>query len=196
VDSRAVGSIETDRRRDAIPVAAAVAGCAALLLGVLAGAVPASSALAVALLLPAAVVDLRERRLPDVWVAAATVGFVGIGIVELLTGDGRTTPAVGSTLVGVAVFAGPLLVLHLIVPTAMGFGDVKTAAVLGAATGAVDWRLALVALTLAAGAAAAVGVGGRLRTVPLGPFLVGSGVVVLLTDHVWLADLAANGGVG
>ncbi len=42
-------------------------------------------------------------------------------------------------------FAGPLLLLHLVSPAAMGFGDVKAGIVLGYALGLVHWHLALAA---------------------------------------------------
>jgi leader peptidase (prepilin peptidase) / N-methyltransferase len=63
-------------------------------------------------------------------------------------------------------------------PVAMGFGDVKLAAVLGALLGTTGF---LVALLLAVVIGAVVGVAGRLlggsRFVPFGPFLVVGGLV-------------------
>ncbi len=191
--SRAVESVHSVRRLDAIAVGAAVAGACALLLGVVAGSTPVASATAVGLLIPAAIVDLRIRRLPDLWVGAAAVGFMVTAALSSSIDQAAAAPPIGSTLAGIAVLAGPILVLHLVAPAAMGFGDVKAAAVLGAATGYVDWRLTLVASTLAAGTAGAVGIAARLRTVPFGPFLVASAVIVLLTDHVWLLGLVPDG---
>jgi leader peptidase (prepilin peptidase) / N-methyltransferase len=63
-------------------------------------------------------------------------------------------------------------------PVAMGFGDVKLAAVLGALLGTTGF---LVALLLALTIGAVVGVAGRLlggsRFVPFGPFLVLGGLL-------------------
>lgn len=174
-----------------IATALAVVAAIGLAAGTVVGAVPAAVALAVGALLPATVVDVRERRLPDEWTAGAALVLVGASSVGAAVAG--TDIPIGSIGAGVVVFAGPLLAVHLVSPRAMGFGDVKVAAVLGAAAGVVDWRLALVALTLAAGAAGAVGVASRARTVPFGPFLVFASAVVLLTDHVWLAGLVEGG---
>jgi leader peptidase (prepilin peptidase)/N-methyltransferase len=65
-------------------------------------------------------------------------------------------------------------------PVAMGFGDVKLAAVLGAMLG---WKVVLVAIMLAFIIGAVAGVIGRLlgggRVVPFGPSLVIGGVLAL-----------------
>lgn len=152
------------------PVALLVAVAACLVAAVAAGDVSQrATALAVAAMAPAAVIDIRERRLPDRWVAFAA------GVLAAATWavwvSGRSVD-VSSMFLGTAVMAGPILLLHLVSPASMGFGDVKAAVVLGAAVGSVDWQLAVAALTVGAGLAAAIGIVGRLRTIPLGPFLV------------------------
>lgn len=163
--------------------ASLVGACAVIVL--LASAVidpnVAWAALTVAVLVPAAVIDVRERRLPDRIVGAAAivlsvaiaVGWIAGAEIDLFG------IAVGAIAVG-----GPLLVLHLASPDAMGFGDVKLAAVLGAAIGTIDWQLGLLALTLAAGAGAAVGIARRSRTIAFGPFLVAGAVAVLFIAAV------------
>ena len=78
------------------------------------------------------------------------------------------------------VVAGPLLVTHLVTPSGMGFGDVKAGAVLGAAMGLIDVELALLALVLGLGAAAAWGIGTRARSVALGPALVAGALAAAL----------------
>ena len=85
-------------------------------------------------------------------------------------------------LLGAAVMAGPILLLHLVSPASMGFGDVKASLVLGAAVGSVDWKLAVAGLTLAAGLAATIGIVGRMRTIPFGPFLVIGSALALAAD--------------
>ena len=57
-------------------VVAAAIGIVALVVGVVTGTVPAAGAIGVAMLIPAAVIDVEQRRLPDAWVAAAMVGLV------------------------------------------------------------------------------------------------------------------------
>ena len=90
--------------------------------------------------------------------------------------------------------AGPLLALHLVSPDAMGFGDVKASIVLGAALGSVDWRLGLVALSIGAGSAAAVGLARRLHTIAFGPFLVVSAAVTLVATTVIPTPLLIGAG--
>ncbi len=138
--------------------------------------VPLVSGIAIAMLVPAALVDLEERRLPDQMVGPAgavllvgTIVSQGFGI-ELSIARG---------IAGVAAFAGPLLVLHLVSPRAMGFGDVKAGMVLGFALGLAHWQLALAALALATGLTAAAGILARARTVALGPGLVAAAAVAL-----------------
>ena len=159
------------------------------------GAVPLAGAAAISLLVPAAVVDVDERRLPDAWVVAA----LGALIVSLAAGlafgsSTLTDPALGGLVGGAAAMSLPVLALHLASPASMGFGDVKAAAVLGAAVGTVDWRLGAVALCLAAMSGAALGVMTRRRTIAFGPFLV-FGAWLALLAHEPLADVVLSGGV-
>ena len=156
------------------------------------GSVPASSGLAIITLIPAAAIDLRERRLPDVWVGAAAAVFLAASTIEWFVG---TSPTIGAALAGAVVVGGPILLLHLVSPASMGFGDVKAALVIGLAVGSVDWHLGLVALTLAAGTAGALGIARRVRTLAFGPFLVLGGGLALAGHDVWLAALT-DGAVG
>lgn len=138
-----------------------------------------AAAVAVAAMSPAAIVDIRERRLPDRWVAFA------VGVLAATTWAAWVFGQfidLSSMLLAAAVMAGPILVLHLASPASMGFGDVKAAVVLGAAIGSVDWKLAVAGLMLAAGLAATIGIVGRLRTIPFGPFLVLGSAIVLAAD--------------
>jgi leader peptidase (prepilin peptidase)/N-methyltransferase len=144
--------------------------------------VPIGAAVGVALLSPAALVDLHARRLPDRLVAGAMIGAItatvgGSGF----TGGGTTgvLPDVTSMLAGAAAVALPLLAVHLVSPSGMGFGDVKCGAVLGACIGLVRWELALVALVLAAGLGATAGVVTRARSIAFGAALVVGGALAL-----------------
>jgi leader peptidase (prepilin peptidase)/N-methyltransferase len=71
----------------------------------------------------------------------------------------------------------------LIYPAGMGMGDVKLAALIGAALGRSV--VAAIAVTLFAGGAFAVlvlvreGLGARKKAIPFGPFLALGGLVVL-----------------
>jgi leader peptidase (prepilin peptidase) / N-methyltransferase len=150
---------------------------AALGAALAAGDVPPAAVLTTGAMIPAAMVDLRERRLPDRWVGFAGAVFVATTSTAWVAAQ---PVAVRSSTAGVIVMTAPILALHLVSPGSMGFGDVKAALVLGAATGAVDWRLALVALTLASGLGAAVGIAGRRRTIAFGPWLVFATSIALL----------------
>lgn len=188
----------TDRRR--LFVGAATFAVAALTVAVLAGVAPLAASTAVALMVPAAVIDVEQRRLPDAWAASALVALLVALAVEAAAGQPTGTPApdligglLGGLLGGALVTALPLLVLHVASPSAMGFGDVKAAVALGAAVGTIDWRLGPVALCLSALTGGVTGVLGRRRTIPFGPFLVfGAWVVVLAHDPI-IAGLFAGG---
>lgn len=148
--------------------------------------VPIGSGLAVAILAIAAIVDVRERRLPNTIVITASVAFWTAIAIEGATW-GLDLP-VASVAGGIAAFGGPLLALHLVTPAAMGFGDVKTAMVLGAALGIVDWQLALAALALAAGVTATVGVATQASTIAFGPGLVAASAIMLAAHPMLLTD--------
>ena len=161
----------------ALRVAAVAVGAVAVV-ATTRDAVPLISGIAVALLVPAALIDHHERRLPDRIVGPAAVALLLGTILAPLTGADLP---IRSGIAGIMVFAGPLLLLHLISPSAMGFGDVKTAIVLGFALGLVHWQLALAALALATGFTAAVGLLAGLGTIAFGPGLVTAAAVALVT---------------
>lgn len=135
------------------------------------------------------VVDVREHRLPDrlvlpgiavsavLWVSAFAVAGPETGGVD---GVLRTLGA------GVVLFAG-YLVLRLIHPPGMGFGDVKLAGLLGLHLGAAGWA------HVAAGTVLAFLLGGvvgalllltrRARwssAIPFGPFMLAGAVAALV----------------
>ena len=152
--------------------------------------VPVASGLTVLLLIPAMLVDLSERRIPDRWIALAGASLAFA--LALSTTVGRPVSA-PNIIAGAAAMALPILCLHLISPAAMGFGDVKAAIVLGAALGVVSWQLALVGLTLAAGIGATIGTLRRSRTIAFGPYLLIGTLIALAANSVFL-DAALKGG--
>src|SRR5262245_51596122 len=106
----------------------------------------------------AAVADRRTRRIPDVLVALA---FVPSALAVVLSH--HPTHLAFSAASGAALMALPLLILHLVSPAAMGFGDVKLAAALGATIGVLQPVLAVPALAVASGLTLVVA-GCRRRT--------------------------------
>jgi leader peptidase (prepilin peptidase) / N-methyltransferase len=175
-------------------IGTAVLSVVTLIVAAVVGAVPVGAAAAVALVVPAAVVDVQQRRLPDGWVAAA----LAVLVTTLAVGSafGRPTD-IGSTMTGAlagsVAMASAVLVLHLVSPASMGFGDVKAAVVLGAAVGTIDWRLGAIALCVAALTGAGVGLSTRRHTIPFGPFLV-FGAWFALLAHQQILDALFTGG--
>jgi len=131
----------------------------------------------------AAFADARSGRIPNPLVAAAGLPTMAVIVASGVAGSG--THAAAAAFLGAVVFAGPVFVMHVFSPAAMGFGDVKLAAALGAALGLVDPRLGLLALCLAAAVTAAVGLIRRRQTLPFGPGLVlGATVVVMIAGQL------------
>lgn len=171
---------------DAPPVArrAAVAACAmSAALGASApGATPVRwAAVATGVLLAlAALVDLRERKLPNRLLAGALLASV-LGAAGAL--DARA--AVGA-VAGLAVAGGLLLGIRL--TRGVGMGDVKMAAVVGASCGSFAVIAAPVAIAIAALLAATYGAIAHRRRVALGPALwSGWAVALALAGAGWLA---------
>jgi len=122
-----------------------------------------------AVLVPAAVIDVRRRVIPNTLTAAGAVA--GVALLTLLEPAALATHAAAAAGAG-----GFFLAAALLRPGELGMGDVKLAAVLGLYLGASVVPALLVALL----AASAVGVAGRRSTLPLGPFLALGGVAGLL----------------
>ena len=115
-----------------------------------------------------AVIDLRERRLPNMLTLTGAAA-----ILAFCVGCGRGQAG----LLGAAALGGLYLVVHLLAPAGMGAGDVKLALGLGALTGGLGapaWLLAALGapvLTALLGTAVALRRRGRLAgtVVPHGP---------------------------
>jgi len=177
-----------------VGVGVAVIAAAVLASATFVGLVPLPAASSIALLVPAALVDVEQRRVPDAWVVGALVVLLAGLVAESVIGPSTDLRATMSAAAGGALaMTFPVLVLHLVSPRSMGFGDVKAAGVLGAALGTVDWRLGLVALAIAAVAGAAAGIAGRQRTIAFGPFLVAGAWISLLAHEPILRALFTDG---
>ena len=130
-----------------------------------------------------AVIDMRTLIVPTriVWPAAALLAVLAV-IAAALAGE--WTWVMGAA-VGAVAMAAPLFLIWFIVPTGMGFGDVRLTVALGIAVGVAatttgrGWPWVIVLCMFALGLAAIVGllmgVPGLLigrRHVPFGPALV------------------------
>jgi leader peptidase (prepilin peptidase)/N-methyltransferase len=131
--------------------------------------------LAPALVLLAAI-DLERRLLPDA-IVLPTLALVLI--LRIAFYPHHTLEWVVAAL-GAALF---FFIPMLIYPAGMGMGDVKLAAVLGAALGRSVVAAIAVALFVAGAFAVLVlareGLGARKKAIPFGPFLALGGLVVL-----------------
>lgn len=128
-----------------------------------------------------AAVDLCHRRLPD----ALTLPALPIALLTLLPLG--LEPALRGAA-GAALATGAHALVHVLDPRAMGAGDVKLAAPIGAVLAASSWQALPVAAALAAlltGVAAVAGVarGGLRRgaAVPHGPSMLVAGWLVAMT---------------
>ncbi|MFF5182974.1 prepilin peptidase [Streptomyces sp. NPDC000345] len=162
----------------------------ALLCAVLAAATGLRPELAVWLLLAPlgvllAVVDLRVQRLPDpLTLPLAAAALALLGPVALLPehAGSWTTALLGSLVLG-----GGHLVLHLVNPAGLAFGDVKLALGTGAVLGWYGWPTVMLG-TLAAfllgalygGALVVMGRAGRRTAIAFGPFMLAGAFTGLL----------------
>jgi len=178
-------------RRELRPGRAALLGalCAALFAGVAARvhdswALPAFLVLAAAL--PAlALIDLEHLRLPNRIVYPVTAAVAALLALGSLADDdlGALTRALAA---GACSF-GAFLVLHLLSPRSLGFGDVKLVFVLGLALGWLGWGELAGGMFLAFLSGAVVGLAlvvlaGRDRRAHLsfGPFLAAGTLAVVV----------------
>ena len=137
-----------------------------------------------------AVVDWRTRLLPTRVIAPSyAVVTVLVLLAALLTGDGHDLVRAGW---GWVVGGGTFLLLWLIYPRGMGYGDVRLSGVLGIALGYLGWGELLVGVY--AGFLLG-GIGGTLLTLlrivdrrayPFGPFML----LGALIGVVWGASIA------
>lgn len=170
----------------ALPVRVTTGALVVVVLVVVTGSAGVASAIAFGCAAVAALVDARSRVVPDGLVLASALAPATL----VATGAADGVAVVG----GAAVLAMPLFLAHLASPRAMGFGDVKLAAALGAVLGLVDPWSGLVALCLAGALGAMTGLIGRRPDVPFAPALVVGAVLASLAAEP-LSSLLTGGGV-
>ena len=139
-----------------------------------------------------ALIDLDTFLLPNRIVYPLTVAVVALLAAAAITGD--DVGHLGRALVGGAAAFTVFLVLHLVSPRGMGFGDVKLAFVLGVALGWVSAATVFLGLFLAFLLGSVIGIlliatgrRGRRDHVPFGPFLALGTVLALLLGETLLA---------
>jgi leader peptidase (prepilin peptidase) / N-methyltransferase len=157
-------------------------------------------ALFLGVMLAVALVDARWRIVPNAIAYPSLVIGLAAVVVGHLVGVGLDAV---SGMIGLAAYAGPLLLVALAVPHGMGMGDVKLAALIGLILGS----LGLSYVAVAAGVGILMGgVGallalllfryGRKQQIPFGPFLAGGAAVAALAGpqiaDLYLSLLAAS----
>jgi leader peptidase (prepilin peptidase)/N-methyltransferase len=131
-------------------------------------------------------VDLRERILPDRILLPSTAVAAGLLAIGALAE--REPGCILAGVLGAALFAGILFVLHLVSPSGLGFGDVKLGVLLGLylgveGIGLVVWALlagSLLGLLLAV--PVAVRARSRRAAIPFGPALAAGTVLTLAVN--------------
>ncbi|MFC7343743.1 prepilin peptidase [Saccharopolyspora griseoalba] len=112
--------------------------------------------------------DLRAARLPDALTLPAYPAAAAL-LVPAAAHEPRVPLA---ALAGVALFAGSYLAVRLVLPGAMGPGDVKLAGPLGALVGAVSLPAVLGVLAVAAASTLVAAAWRRAGAVPHGPAML------------------------
>lgn len=129
-----------------------------------------------ATLIALSIIDLETFRLPTpIIYVSGVVSVLLLGAAAIVEGDTR---GIAEAAAGAAIAFSVLLLIHVISPRGMGFGDVRLAALLGLFLGWMELPNVAVGLFLAFLLASVVGVGlmvagrrGRKDRVPFGPFL-------------------------
>ncbi len=129
-------------------------------------------------------IDYDTQRLPNVIVLPSyVVAGVLLGLAAAFGHDGHRAIR---ALVGMAVYYGVFLLLHLANPKGMGFGDVKLAGVLGLYLGWLGYDVLVVGAFGGVVLGGVVGIAliasqkaGRKSRVPYGPFMVAGALVAV-----------------
>ncbi len=136
-------------------------------------------------LLAISVIDFDLHIIPNRLVYPTI--FLSVPLLALAAGAEGDWGRLRQALIGAALAWLGLLIVHLISPAGMGFGDVRLAFVLGLFLGWLSLRHVLTGVFLGFLLGAVIGVGlvvSRIRSrkdaVPFGPFLAGGSVLAVL----------------
>ena len=141
-----------------------------------------------AVLLAVSVIDLDHFLIPNRIVYPCLFASVPL-LAGASLARGDADPIVRAVVGAVLAWTG-LLVIHLVNPRGMGFGDVRLAAVIGLFLGWLSYTHVLLGIFLGFAAAAIIGIGllvagrkGRKDPVPFGPFLALGAVLAVLVGN-------------
>lgn len=145
-------------------------------------------------LLAVSVIDLELHIIPN-RIVYPTI-FASVPLLALAAAVQGDAGRLGRALLGAALAWAALLVIHLVSPAGMGFGDVRLSFVLGLFLGWLDLRSVLTGLFLGFLLGSVIGVllvalrlRGRRDHIPFGPFLAsGAALTVFFGDALvgWL----------
>lgn len=149
-------------------------------------------------LIVATFIDLDHFIIPDeISLGGCVVGLILSALVPQIHGSPTALAGLTNSLIGL-VFGGGLLLLIalggslLLRKEAMGMGDVKLVAAMGAFLG---WQAPIFILAVSSMIGSVIGIGLMLRKqrrwgikMPFGPFLVIAAVIWLLQGHQWMAQ--------
>jgi leader peptidase (prepilin peptidase) / N-methyltransferase len=181
---KGVGTAPSSRRRWYVAAAtAALFAVIALRIGLHPRLAPAL--LLTALIVPASVIDLRHRIIPDAINLPGAVLVFAVAVAaqpdrwpELLLGG-----------IAATLFLG---LAWLVYPAGMGLGDVKMVLMIGLAlgkfVGVAMFAAFAISTVFSVGLLVSKGFGGRKATFPFGPFLaLGAMVAILWGPQLWAA---------
>jgi leader peptidase (prepilin peptidase)/N-methyltransferase len=135
-----------------------------------------------------AIIDIQHQRLPDaLTLTSYPVALLLLGLAALVTAHGGRHFV--DALIGLAAFAAFYLLLVVIYPAGMGWGDVKLSGLIGlylgwlGATATVEGLLAGYLLAAAAGIGLLVARRAtRKSQVPFGPFMLAGALIAILAS--------------
>jgi leader peptidase (prepilin peptidase) / N-methyltransferase len=133
----------------------------------------------------AAGVDESRRQMPDALVLLALVPTAMAAAILTLQGSSTAVPGIGS---GAIAWGLPMLLVHLIAPAGLGFGDVKAASVIGATVGLTQPAAAASAGFVLAVAAAVTARRSARGDLAFGPWLALGAVAMLavsIAGELW-----------
>jgi leader peptidase (prepilin peptidase)/N-methyltransferase len=141
----------------------------------------ALSAALILMVVPAALIDLEYRIIPNRITALGALAALAIGLALDPAGEPER-------LIAAAAAGGFLLLAALAYPGGMGMGDVKLAGVIGLFLGGAVAPAILIALLTGVGVGAVVvarkgAVEGRKTAIPFGPFLVFGALVAVFVGQ-------------
>ena len=126
----------------------------------------------------AAAMDQKAMRIPNVLlVIAAIFGAVAADAANVHV----------ASLAGAGVAAAPLLLIHVLDPSALGFGDVKFAGTSGLVVGAIAWPVAVLVPLVALVSVTLARIAGSRKRRPFGPFLMISTSMALIAAAAFSA---------